>query len=520
MVRKETNKSSPVYCLSLSALAAFYASAFLTPVRTLSGIFSFLSLLAACVLCAGVFIPVRRRASGLLFCVLCAMAGSSAGFLCTSSLKNSMQPLVSLAPRESLSGVAVTFLADPVPWGPDLCRAVCAVRSVSGRDSERYSASGTITLLFPRALEKEALPGGIDVTGAISGEGRILFSAGLEAEFYGKFGTWDGGKGEVFYAKALSGQPVFWHGKSDGFRSSLRLSLTRILYDWGDSGGFLLALFSANRDYLDADISAQFKRTGLSHILALSGMHLSLLALVSIQAGKRIGGKRFSIRLSLVAIVFFVWFAGVSPSLNRALIMALFMILMKRLGYEPTLESVLALAAFFQMMASPSDAASLAFMLSYGALWGIALFGNALLASVPARFRLFPAGDLCASVGAQLMTTPVIALSIGTVAPVGIIASCIVGPLSSVFLVAGVALVGVSALLPFTADFCGIVVQTLYRITVFPVRLFDYIPPLSIGSLPATITACAIPILAGYSFRILSRRTRSKGAVDDCFARL
>jgi predicted membrane metal-binding protein len=200
--------------------------------------------------------------------------------------------------------------------------------------------------------------------------------------------------------------------------------------------------------------------------------------------------------------------------------MALAMTAMKRLGFLPEILPLLAFSAFFQLIVNPSDAASLAFMLSYGALWGIVTFGEHALSLVPPRFRVFPTGDLAASIGATIMTCPILALSIGIIAPVGIIASCLVSPLSSVFLVVGMVLAGVSAILPVLSPLCGGIVMALYRITEFSVHAFAGIPPLSIRGLTATISACFFPLLAGFLTMMFAACCRKRRSIDDSFARL
>jgi ComEC/Rec2-related protein len=508
----------PSVCiLSVSALAAFYAAANL-PFSRLDLMFVFIALVPVfAVISTLSSMPRGPTRNGRPVCIaLCACFGVACGLVSAISLHDQRSPIESLAERNRVKVLSVSFLSDPVPWGPRFYSVPCAVRTLSCADGSIYSARGQCSLLLPAALVRSALPGGISG----SNKKAVIFSSGLDASFEGDFMPFEPGAGEQFRASTIVPGSAGWHSTVDLLRASLRLSLMRILYDWKDAGGFLLALFSANRDYLNPVLAAEFKQTGLSHVLALSGMHLSLLALVTIKLGKRIGGKRLSIRLSTIAIVFFVWFAGVSPSLNRALIMALAMVAMKRLGFAPCLMPVLALAAFLQLLASPSDAFSLAFMLSYGALWGIVTFGEYALSLIPAKFRVYPSGDLAASIGATILTSPIIALTIGVIAPIGIIASCFASPLSSIFLVVGMALAGVSALLPPLSPLCGAIVTALYRVTVFPVHCFARIPPLSIHGLPATIAACFFPLLAGFLLYLIAADRRKRRSIDGSFARL
>ena len=83
-------------------------------------------------------------------------------------------------------------------------------------------------------------------------------------------------------------------GKIQKSRAFCRLEFKRMMFSWGKAGGFLLALLSGSKEYLDIDLVENFKKSGLSHILALSGMHLSLLSGIAAFIGKKIGIKKIS----------------------------------------------------------------------------------------------------------------------------------------------------------------------------------------------------------------------------------
>ena len=190
-------------------------------------------------------------------------------------------------------------------------------------------------------------------------------------------------------------------GKLRHARALCRLQFKRLLYAWGNAGGLLLALLSGSREYTEGAVSEAFKNAGLSHILALSGMHLSLVSGLALVLGKRAAGRRFASALQLGAIVFFVWFAGISPSLFRALVCALIPFTCALLQLRrPNVIIVLCASFLLHLMMFPSHVQSAAFMLSYGALAGILTLGEPIRRLLCAH--LFPAlsdalGDSCAA---------------------------------------------------------------------------------------------------------------------------
>lgn len=511
MVGSARAPASPSFYLALPALSVFYAVYRLPSAVFLPAGISLLVLFS-------LILTLRLTArNGVFFSLACVFFGSIAGYGSAIRCRAEYADIWTLARIDSVTGIDVTFLADPAPAGPDNHYALCRAERAVCADGSSFSASGRFTVFVPSRIARVGLPGS-----ASGGEGRpAFFSAGTRVTLSGSFIPRKS-EGDVmsFRATGVVADSASWASSLDGMRAALRLSLMRSLYDWGDAGGFLLALLSGNRDYLDPDLASDFKNTGLSHILALSGMHLSLLSLVVVRFGKRIGGKRVATRLSLVAILLFVWFAGFSPSLSRALLMALMLMALKRLGYETDVLRVLALTAFAQLVWNPSDALSVAFMLSYGALGGILTFGAAMLDAIPARRRNAVIDSLCASVGAQLMTSPITAVAFGVLAPIGIFASCAASPLSSVFMVSGMALLAVSAALPPLAAACGTVLSALYEVTAASVRAFSSVPPLSITSPAGTMLSCVFPLATGLFLVKLDFSARKRRSVDDLFARL
>jgi len=245
-------------------------------------------------------------------------------------------------------------------------------------------------------------------------------------------------------------------GRLQKMRALSRLHFTRLMYAWGNAGGLLLALLTGSRAYLEDQSADAFKLAGLSHILALSGMHLSLFSSVAFALGKKSLGKKMAPFLELFAISLFVWFAGKSPSLFRALLcssVAIFFRLLK-IPIRSSL-NILAFVFIVHICLFPPDMYELSFMLSYGALAGILAFNEfvskPLLSALPSN-----AGkSLGQSVGAQAMTMPICARFFGTLSPGGILSSAVVSPLVSIFIYSGLVFILISFAFPFMAPFCG-----------------------------------------------------------------
>ncbi|MGP1576247.1 MAG: ComEC/Rec2 family competence protein [Treponema sp.] len=302
-----------------------------------------------------------------------------------------------------------------------------------------------------------------------------FYVRGIYLFVQGRFGK----TGAAFFADNC--KPVFlgWQSALARIRAFLRFALMRILYTWGDAGGLLLALLAADRSFLSKACMEAFKHAGLSHILALSGMHVSLISTAALQSSVFVGGRKHAIGLSLAAVCLFVWFAGSAPSLNRALGMLLIAAAGNVLHIRPTPLAVLSAMLFMHIICYAPDALTLGFMLSYSACAGIIVFGAAFSRGIITQAASIPRGiteSISASLGAQSFTAPIVAHYIGTIASAGIIASCVISPLISLFLIAGLVCIPIAICVPHAAPILAPVFNILYGVIYRCAAFFSSFP--------------------------------------------
>lgn len=384
-------------------------------------------------------------------------------------------PFYSLFAQKSIVRLDGMLISNPSKTARGTYRADISVTAVYAADGARSDARGTVTVVIPAAIVESLYPGKIYTAAknsALCETGAYLSLAVQPSFAAGEFAVTD--------VRALGwGSGI--RGKLRHARALCRLQFKRLLYAWGNAGGLLLALLSGSREYTEGAVSEAFKNAGLSHILALSGMHLSLVSGLALVLGKRAAGRRFASALQLGAIVFFVWFAGISPSLFRALVCALIPFTCALLHLRrPNAIIVLCASFLLHLMMFPSHVQSAAFMLSYGALAGILTLGEPIRRLLCAH--LFPAlsdalGDSCA---AQAFTAPVTARLFGCLMPVGIVASVVVSPLVTYFLYAGLAGIVISLALPFLSPAIGGILNLLYGVIRALVVFFARFPAVSI----------------------------------------
>lgn len=185
-------------------------------------------------------------------------------------------------------------------------------------------------------------------------------------------------------------------------------------------------ILTGNRSGMSDEIYSDFKASGMIHLFAVSGFHLSLWStILSASLSKILSGRR---RLCAVVVIIFVVFfmalAGFSKSVVRAGVMMIIMQCAPLFGYSSDSLNSLFFALAVILVINPFAAMSLALQLSFSATLGIIIFSylvNDRIAKMRQRirskvvFRIVSSfySAFIVSVAASLFTVPVSAVTLG-----------------------------------------------------------------------------------------------------------
>ena len=198
-----------------------------------------------------------------------------------------------------------------------------------------------------------------------------------------------------------------------------------------DTVGFARALLLGDSSKLSPEDDTAFQVSGIRHVIAVSGLHVSILfSFVYCVFGKR---RIPTALIGIPLLILFAAIAGITPSIVRACIMQCLMIfaLLFRKEYDPP--TALSFAVLTMLLVNPFTVTSASFQLSVGCIIGIFLFYsriyNYLLTVLPApkgktlRGLLirWGAGCIAVTLSAMAITTPLTAYYFGAVSIVGIL---------------------------------------------------------------------------------------------------
>lgn len=219
------------------------------------------------------------------------------------------------------------------------------------------------------------------------------------------------------------------------FAASLRQKIFHLLNQVfpEDTAGFARALLLGDTSRLTYAQDTALQTSGIRHVVAVSGLHVSILfSLVYMASGKRRG---LTAAVGIPVLVIFAAVAGLSPSIIRACIMQILMLLALLLNKEYDPPTALAFAVLAMLAGNPMTVTSVSFQLSVGCMVGIFLFsgkinqfllkekwlGTAKGKTVKARLKRWIAGTVSVTLSSMVTTTPLCAVYFGTVSLVGIL---------------------------------------------------------------------------------------------------
>jgi competence protein ComEC len=194
--------------------------------------------------------------------------------------------------------------------------------------------------------------------------------------------------------------------------------------------GFVLG----DDEEIDEATKEDFRRSGLSHLLAVSGQNVTLLALLAMPLLGALGiPLRERLLWVLALILVYIPVAGAGPSIQRAGVMGALGVLATLAGRRSSRFHALAVAVVVTLAIDPGVAADVGWQLSFAAVLGILLLASSLQRGISARLGKGPwrralADGLAVTVAATLATAPLIAFHFETLSTTTLAANVLALP--------------------------------------------------------------------------------------------
>ena len=309
-------------------------------------------------------------------------------------------------PIENRCGAASDFTATVCDWPQATERGAKVTVELEGYHRARAVLYGEAELLAARP--------GDTVTGTAQWQSAVHFDSddvthfnarGVYALLYGR---------EDVRLSAGDGDALRWLPQRAG--KAFREKVAAI---WDDPrvSGFLTAELTGDKSAMDDGDYLAMQETGLAHLFAVSGLHCAfLVTLLALLISRR---QRLLCAVTIPLLLFYMVMVGMSPSVVRACIMQIFLLIapLFRRGSDPLTSMAAALLVI--LLCNPFAAASVSLQLSFSATLGMVLLSPRLYKLLtgwykgkcrPLRTALcFVAANLSATLSAVVFTAPLTA---------------------------------------------------------------------------------------------------------------
>lgn len=382
-------------------------------------------LVALCLLAAG--LCPRMRAVGVLLAVG-VLAGSLAGHVEVGSVCANRAALA----ERAVSSYTFRIESDVCPTQRGGCR-------FEARTTDGAAGSQRVWVEYEGESARRLLDAGVGLGSEVRLVGRWR---ALEAD--DEFDASLIARGFASRVAALSLQKVAFQGGVAGSIRAVRLQAIRAIDPFSSEeralgAGVVCGMQAALSSF---EVNDAFSDLGLSHLVAVSGSHLAVIAALMGVVLRRVRARPCARLVSVtVLLAAYVVFTGFQPSAVRSWVMAVLALSGAALGRRSHVVSAVGAAAFAMLLADPTLAADLGFTLSVLSVLGLSVFagyaGSWVRCMAPRHLPRAVSDGVALTLVAQTFTAPVAIPTFGTVPLLSVPANVAVGPLVSGLLLVG-----------------------------------------------------------------------------------
>lgn len=293
----------------------------------------------------------------------------------------------------------------------------------------------------------------------------------------------------------ISGRQPFFHRLRSRLLDHLTLNLRRSI-PGADSAALVTAMLTGDDGDIPNNVYSLYQRSGIAHILCISGLHLSILSAVILTA-LTFAGRRPALLITMILTAGYVWFTGMGPSSLRAWIMTCLVMVAELFYRDSAPLNSLGLAVLLLTLCEPALVCRMGFLLSVTSVLAITalvpswkntavrLFGWEKK-SLPAKLIDIP----LSSAAVSLLALPVLMIFTGYAPILSPLFNMIILPLMPILLVCGL----VSGLTGW--HFTGILCQKILALFEWAAELGAKAPVLPLSGIVLIGIACCILMTA------------------------
>lgn len=245
-----------------------------------------------------------------------------------------------------------------------------------------------------------------------------------------------------------------------------------------NQAGLLSGMIIGYKDGLDENAYNAFSKAGLTHIMVASGMNVAfiILPLTYIFKKLRINNLVSSI-LTIAVLILFVFIAGFSASVVRAVIMGIIILLGKIFMRDTEIYTSISVAAIILLIINPFTLFDIGFQLSFGATISLVMFYKKIKEFID-RIHLpnFISDTLAATIAAQIGVVPITLYYFNNFSTISILSNLLVVPMVQIITIIGFIMVFAGIININLAVLIGYINNTFLSFVLFVTEFTSKLP--------------------------------------------
>jgi len=230
-------------------------------------------------------------------------------------------------------------------------------------------------------------------------------------------------------------------------------------------------------DKMPEELEEDFRRAGLSHIMAVSGANIAFLLAPFLWLLKKAGlNPRWSSALAFPCMLFYVYATGMEASVVRAAIMAGITLTGMLLWRKADIYCSLAASAIIILFYNSFMLFDLGFILSFAATLSLVIFYKPMFSRMPEKMPKIIRDTTAGTISAQLGVIPIIAYCFNTISIISVFSNLLIVPLTGIITVLGAVIVVLGNILFPAARLLGTVLGAMIDLMMMITEKMAAIP--------------------------------------------
>lgn len=245
-----------------------------------------------------------------------------------------------------------------------------------------------------------------------------------------------------------------------------------------EQAGLLNGMLIGYREGLSKDVQGAFSDAGLSHIMAVSGMNVAFIVLPFVFLFNKLSIRQRAANLIIICIlIVFVLITGFSPSVLRAVVMAMIVLIAQMIRRETDIIVSLSFAAILLLIYNPYTLFDIGFQLSFIATLSLVIFYERIKQLLSVKWVPNAVLDILAvTLAAQVGVIPVTAFYFNKISIISFASNLLVVPLVQIVTILGFVMAILGQFSIFLSQLIGYINNTFLTFILYTTKISASVP--------------------------------------------